>query len=399
MNVRNLSFFIAVVSFFYCSSVFSQPPTSNAQDLQTENQRLAVELMLRELEELIPGGIDSTPQRKASVTRFVETYASGRGAEALKQIEAQKQVDPTFPPAELIVASLQFSSNNVGNARQTIEAAAWKNPGYPGVFLALARLAINENRNADGLSNLEKSDRLINSGQWSDVEKQHFRLRYLDALADVKMRYQEWDQAAELLNEIAKTMPDNPKLLVRQAEIEYRKNNVDQSIQLLAKFANVMKEENESGSRKPELMLATWLNRDNKTEEAEKWIVAALAKYPNDVEVAAEYANWMVSRERYAEAQAAIKKIVETSGETSATKFIKGKIAFAQEDYGLAESYFAELTLLEPGNFELANLRALALIETGNEQNKQRSLQLAQRNVQIEPKSGVALGILGWVYY
>lgn len=401
MNARNLFTLIVVVSLFCCCPALAQQPNpgvSRTQTPQEKNQQRVVETLLRELGEIIPGGIDSTPQRKASVTRIVETFVKGQGAAALDQIKAQKQVDAMFPPSELVIAALQFSSNNAANGRQTIEAAAWKNPGYPGVFLALARLAINENRNADGLAHLEKAERIMNAGQWSDAEKNHFRFRYLDGLADVKMRYQEWDQAGSLLNEIAQAKPNDPKLLVRQAEIMYRKDNIDESLQLLGKFAEVLKTEGGTG-RKPELMLATWLNRDDKVEDAEKWIVAASNKYPNDAEVAIEYANWMVGRERYNDAQAAIKKIVEASGETTATKFIKGKIAFAQEDYGLAESYFAELTLQEPGNFELANLRALALVESGTDQNKQRALQLAQRNVQLEPKNGVALGILGWVYY
>lgn len=391
-----------VVSLCYCCPALAQqntPNPSRSQTPQEKNRQRVVETLLKELGEVIPGGIDSTPQRKASITRIVETFVDGQGAAALEQIKAQKQVDPTFPPSELVVAALQFSSNNVANGRQTMEAAAWKNPDYPGIFLALARLAINENRNADGLSHIEKAERVINSGQWSDVEKKHFRLRYLDALADIKMRYQEWEQAGTLLDEIAESLPDDPKLLVRQAEIMYRKDQIDQSLQLLTRFSEVMEKNGGDASRKPELMLATWLNRDDKIDDAEKWIIAASEKYPGNAEVAIEYANWMVGRERYQEAQAAIKKIVESSGETTATKFVKGKIAFAQEDYGLAESYFAELTLQEPGNFELANLRALALIETGSDQNKQRALQLAQRNVQLEPKSGVALGILGWVYY
>ncbi len=403
MNLRQLLVIAAVIFLLGCQASFALQNTSGAAQLQTSSQdqsrQIAYETLLRELGEMLPEGIDSTPQRSVAIKTLVETFLSGQGASALEQIKALAQSDPTFPPSELVIASLQFSSNNAASGRQTIEAAALEHPKYPGVFLALSRLAINENRTADGLAQLEKANRLTMEGQWSAAERNHFRLKYLDNMADVQIRYQNWDEALSLLGDIAKTMPNDPKLLVRQAEIMYRKENIDQSIQLLSRFSDAMKANGNEQGRRPELMLATWLNRDNKIEEAQNWIIAANNKYPNDVEVAAEYANWMVGRERFADAQIAIQKIVEVKGETVATKFIKGKIAFAQEDYGLAEAYFAELSLTEPGNFELANLWALSLIETGGNENNQRSLQVAQRNVQVQPKNGVSLGILGWVYY
>lgn len=403
MNVRNLVAITATVIMLGCPVSFAQSggaaPPQQQNSPQENSRQLAFDTLLRELGEMLPGGVDSTPARSAAIKTLIETFLNGQGAVALEQIKALAQTDPTFPPSELVIASLQFSSNNIASGRQTIEAAAIEHPNYPGVFLALARLAINEGRAADGLAQLEKAYRLITEGQWSEAEQKHFQIKYLDSLADIKIRYQKWDEALTLLNEIGLTMPNDPKLLVRQAEVMYRKNEIDQSIQLLARFADAMKANGNNQGRKPELMLATWLNRDDKPEEAENWIVAASNKYPDDVEVTAEFANWMVGRERFADAKAAISKIEQAKGQTVATKFIKGKIAFAQADYQLAESYFSELSLQEPGNFELANLWALSLIESGGDQNNQRSLELAQRNVQVQPKNGVSLGILGWVYY
>lgn len=359
----------------------------------------AIDTLIRELGEMMPGGVDLTENRKKAINDFIGAFVDGRGDQALKMIHAQAELDKDFPPAKLVIAALQFSSDNESGARQTLELAAEEHPDDPSVYLAFSRLAINENRNADALAQLEKVERLVASGDWSDVQNDYFRARYLDGLADVKMRHQKWDEAEPLLQEIATTSPNDPKLLVRLAEIRYRKGKIQESLEYLEKFVAALKGIGREAGRKPELMLATWYNRDNQVEDAHKWIVAASKKYPDSVEVTAEYADWMVGRERYAEAQVAIEKIVKEKGETIATKFVKGKIAFAQESYVLAEAHFSSLYLQEPGNFELANLWALALAECPGQKKKQRALQVATRNSQVQPKNGVALGILGWVHY
>jgi Flp pilus assembly protein TadD len=408
MQVRKL---LAILTIgLFVASHTETTPTANAQTeqpatgqstppIQDANQKRAIETLTRELGEMVPGGIDATPERKTAIDSILSSFVAGEGAKSLELIKALAETDPTFPPAELVIASLQFSANNPNSGRQTMEKAAIEYPDYPGVFLALARLAINENRNADGLSHLEKAERLMNGGQWSESEKEHFRLKHVDALADVMIRYQKWDDAMPLLAEIEKATPQDPKLLVRQAEIMYRKEKHAEAIELLGQFTAAVKQNGSDKTRRPELMLATWFNRDGDTDSAHKWIITANEKYPEDVDVTAEYADWMVGRQRFADAKIAIKKIVDAKGETIATKFIKGKIAFAEENYGLAEAHFSELTLKEPGNFELANLWALSLVELGSEQKVKTAVQVAQRNVQVQPKNGVALGILGWIYY
>lgn len=386
------------VGFAHAQQQPNGPASSALGANQQESRQRIVETLMAEANEMIPGDVDSSPERKTAALGYVNAFVDGDGEKVISLIKAQKQTDPLYPPTELIVAAMQFAVNNGAVGRQTLEKAALENPEYPGIFIAFARLAINENRQSDSLALLEKAKRLVDSGSWSEVENQHFQERYLDSLADVMMRYEKWNEANAILNQLEQISSGKPKTLVRQAEIAYRQQDADRSLRLLSQFSSKMADEG-TESRRPELMLATWFNRDGKTDEAQKWVELANENYPDDVDVMAEYADWMVGRERYADARIAIERIVKAKGETVATKFIKGKIAFAQGGYGLAEAHFSELSLREPGNFELANLWALSLIESRDQEKRQKALQVAQRNVQVQPNNGVALGILGWVFY
>ncbi len=391
---------VATLLLLLLFSSFAHPQDQVSPSLtpqQLEAKEKAINAIMQELDDLIPGEFSKAPEKEKAAREIIVNFVDGKGGKAMELIQAQADSDPTFPPKELVIAALQITANNGASAMQNLETVARENPEYPGGFIAFARLALTQNRIADAHSHLQRVRRLIDGKSWSDDEKKHFELGYLDSLADVKLRYEQWDDALVSLEQIDRMLPNNPKTLIRKAEVAFRKENPEKSLALLERFATHAPEDSEV--RKSELMLASWYNNIGNIGEAEKYVNLASEKYPEDIAVLSEVAEWMVARENYPAAQIAIRRIEDDKGETFASKFLKGKIAFAQSAYGLAEAHFSELAAKAPTNFDLINHWALSLIESKNAEKQKLALQLAEQNMRLQPKNVVALGVLGWIHY
>ena len=76
----------------------------------------------------------------------------------------------------------------LGSGLVLLERAAVENPDYPGVYAALARLAISQGRISDALALLEKCERVNQSAQIDEFVREHYERQLLDGLTDVAMR-------------------------------------------------------------------------------------------------------------------------------------------------------------------------------------------------------------------
>ena len=76
-----------------------------------------------------------------------------------------------------------------------------------------------------------------------------------------------------------------------------------------------------------------------------------------------------------------------------------GLIARHLKDYAQAECQFEAVHQESPEDFQAGNQLALALVEQADPAKQQRSLQLAEANVRVYPRSPEALATLGRVYH
>jgi predicted Zn-dependent protease len=366
---------------------------SAPSDSQAENRRVLIEQLVTEMSELIPRVPEQDYPHQDLLVKIATSFVDGDRKTAADLINQLAADDADCPPEGLLMAGLSYAVNDPVRGGQILEQTALSSADYPGVYTAFARLAVGQGRLTDALALLEKAKRLMDAGQFNEKQRNFFQVQYLDAMADVAMQQRRTDDALRYVNELEQIVPDNPKVLVDRAEIEFQKQNIDGSLANLKRLR-----EKVPSSRPPELILASWFQRTGDIAKTDEWIKKAASAYSDDPVVQMEYANWALGREDFPAASIAVNQVEKSTGEVPATKALKGRIAFAKGAYELAESHFNSLFEQEPDNFDIANMLALCLIESPDAAKRDKGKQIGIRNVQALPDNPIAQAAMGWIF-
>ncbi len=365
--------------------------TENVTPSNSEGQQI-FDALFQELDNMIPGEFVADSEQKKAVEDAVTAFQvqnMNRVIEIFKDLSTKNK---DYPPADLLLASLSYAAKDTNNGLLLLERAAMEHPEYPGVYSAFARLAMNQGRVSDALAMFEKCGRVIDSTQLDPVSKEYFEQQCLDGLIDVAMRQKKYVEARNYLDRQRKSLPDNPKVLLVSAELEFLENNIEKSQEFLetlkAKLPN---------TRMPESILATWFQESGKTEDARKWITAAANKYAENPQVQLEYASWLVNQEEFPAASSAIIKAEKAGSESLFSRNLKGKIAFCGQAFGVAEAHYKVISEAQPNSFDASNMYALSLIESGDETKRKLAREIATRNFRALPDNFVALAALGYI--
>jgi predicted Zn-dependent protease len=359
-----------------------------------ENRQRAIDFLVKELVSLTPGKEACSEALKQAYAEAAGNVVDAKPDDARAKLEAAGAVDTAMPPTDLLLSAMFFAGGNPTQGSALLENAALKNSGYPLIYIAFARLAISQQRRTDARVLLEKADGLISAGTWPEAQKSFFADSNLDATADVLMLDENFDGARQALVKLRAADPKNSRAVLRLAEVAFRQDKVDESLGLLQEY-----HASEKNSRVAELMLATFFQQTGKPEMAAQWVQKAFDTHPDKVPVLTEYAAFRVNEENFEEANKALVEVEKLAGDMPIATLLRGKMAFAQQSYELAESRFAELFKLEPTNAEIANLWAMALAESSSSDKLAKALEQAQLNMQKQPQNPFAATVLGWVYF
>lgn len=396
----------AAIGVLICTIVAATPATGGAmqgeelglitpteEGLSQEDRDQAVKFLFDELNSLTPGDVSSNPEQAELVKQAIGSFIDGKISDATNQLDAFRRLNEHAPPTSLMLAAMYFALNDPAQGMRHLEDAAIIAPGLPTVYNAFARVAIVQQRRTDALVLLEKVKRLVDDGQWTEEQRQHFMVGYFDATADLMMLRRDFNLARNALGELAKLKSDLPRIPLRMAEIAFEQEKLDESLEHLAEFRKVV-----PTAQVPEIMLATFYARRGDITQAERWLETANTKYVGDSRVGVEYVDFMVNREKFDKAKEAIAALEAQFEKLPELTLLKGKVAFAEERFADAEALFNELLQTHPENFEVANLWAMALAESDRADHVAQALRQAQANVQRVPNNGVACAILALVY-
>ena len=364
-----------------------------SSDIAKKSPQTQFDTLYRELDNLIPGKLSDQPETKKVIEEAVTAFQLRNAGRVVEILKAQKAKDPDFPPTDLLLAGLSFAIEDTKAGRLLLERSANQNPDNPATYSAFARLAINEGRLTDALALLEKQERLIAKSEMSAKGKSYYETLYLDAMTDVAVRQQRLDDARVLLDKQRQSTPNNAKVLMVSAELEFKQKNVEKAIEYLTKLKQV-----QPATRTPESIVAGWFDRTGDTKQADEWAAAAATKYPKNANVQLEHANWAIRRGKLPVATEAIKQAETIGGETLLSKNLKARIAFSRESYALAEAHYQSLVAQQPDNFDVNNMYALCLIESDNETKRARSKELAIKNFRALPNNLVAQATMGYIH-
>jgi predicted Zn-dependent protease len=372
------------------------PPTANdLLNQQTEkNVQALTDRLFLAVDQLIPGDFGQNaplpPQIKEAIALFVRGDRPGSYA----KFQQLTKDNATLPPPQLLTAALYFALNQMDVGKLLLERAAIDVPDYPGVYTALARVAINQSSWAASAALLAQLRQKIDSGTWNEDQKKHFELEYLDALADTMLGQQRWDEAKKHLTELQTQLPQNASVPFRLADVDFNQENVDGALANLTKARSL-----DSNLYPPELVLYQWFSRRNNVEEAETWIKSASEKYPDEKTVQLEYGKFLLERGDLTPAAKWVEKAEKSGANISITRFMQGQISFMRRSYSVAEATFNELYLQNPNDVGVRNMLVLSLIESEDPVKRQKALELATANVRFNANNPQLASTMAWVHY
>jgi predicted Zn-dependent protease len=368
-------------------------PGANLSELNPEaREEQVAAILVQELLNMIPAKLEdqsAVRQELASAVSAFRKQDFNQASELLGQIASS---NPGFPPADLLRATLSYAVRDAENGLALLERAAIDHPSYPGIYSAFGRLALNQGRISDGLAQFEKCARLVAEQELEPQAKLYFEQQYLDGLIDVAMRQRRLTDAREYLEIQMGNLPGNLKVLMSFAELEFLEGNLQKSQQ----FLQTVKQKY-SGARAPETILATWFDQQGNREQAGQWIKAAAEKYAQDMQVQLEYASYLVNIEDFPLASKVINDAEKIGNETAFSRNLKGRIAFCNESFGVAEAHYKAISDAQPNNFDAINMYALSLIESKDPEKRRLAREVATRTFRALPDNGVAAAALGYI--
>ncbi len=371
-----------------------QSPSAVAPaDLQGTDRATTIDTLVGEVDLLTPGGISNDAKLKEGVTSAVRAFIDGDAAGTYEQLERLRLAHSKLPPTSLVIAALHFTTGNVAEGARQLEDAANASPNLPKIYNAFARIAISQGRKTDARVLLEKSQTLIKENKWSAEDLAYFEKMHADAMADLLILRDDFGSAREFLEALLKNDPNMSKSIMRLAQIDFRQGKIEDCLKRLEEFRRLTPD-----SRVPELMLATLLAQTGDESSAENWVVKALEKYPAEQPVVLEYLDWMVAHENFEKADELLQRMEVKIGSLPAVLMLKGKMAFARQEYEQAEKLFSTLRTSEPTNAEVSTMLALSMAELNDPEKLQKAMEIAGQNVQLQPRNPTIMAVLGYLF-
>lgn len=369
-------------------------PPALAPTRQQPNNEATLNRLVSAADQLIPGEFSAASpvpaKLREAATALLETGATA----AIEKLAQFREVDPALPPPPLLVAAMFFALNQLEAGHQVLERAAVEFPDYPGVYTALARLSINQGWWASSAALLAQLRQAIDAGSWTDEQKKHFELEYLDGLADTATGQQRFDEARRHLLQLRTALPDNASVSFRLADLDFRQNNSDDALENLTAARR-----HDAKLLPPELVLFQWSSRQGQVADAEKWIQAAAEKFPDERSVQLEYGRFLLERAQLEEAALWINRAAKNGAPLPIARFLQGQIDFLRPSYSVAEATFGELLIDNPNDLGVRNMRALCLIESSDPDRRQEALEIASANLRANPNNPQLASTLAWVLY
>jgi predicted Zn-dependent protease len=370
-----------------------QPTTGSQTPEQAARSQKAADAILKAISVLVPGGLDEGTPRRQKFAAGIELFRQGKILQSRDEFRDLALIDPELPPAEIVMAGITFAIGDNKTGLSQLESAGLLHPNYPGVYLSLAQVALNQGRITDAAVHMEKTASLLASENLTDAQKKHFQKQYYEILTGVYFRRGQDKLAEQTLEQLQTLDPNAAFYLYSKAELAFKKELPDEALKFLKQHAEATKSKS-----LPEITLIDWFDSTGKKSEAESLLLDTLKKNPGDAQIQLIAAQMFMSKEDFPKAMVALDKFESFRGPTIASIDMKGRIAFAGQAYELAEKSFEELLKRNPNDANFQNVYALCLIESDDPEKQETAKKVSEQVVRRLPKNPLARGALGYVY-
>jgi predicted Zn-dependent protease len=328
-------------------------------------------------------------------------YFINRDVLAARQfLEAAKKKDPQLPPVDLLLAKMYFAGGNADAGRISLEKTAVDNPDDPEPAILLAEQALAQGRVIEADALYARALELTSKFNGAAKRKRNFEIRARAGRASVAQRRKNWDTAVSDLQALLKLDPDN-------AVAHYR---LGQTLFMQNKFQDGYKEFQEAKKKDKNLpdpdvataLMYDQLKVDDKTAKSQQFFDRAMATNKTDPATVTAYAQWLIkqgTQQTLAKAEALLADARKANPGNLNLLILSGVAARMDKKMKPAEDYFVEALGIAPANSDVINQLALLLIEQADQGKRDRALQFAGMNAQINSRNSDAQITLAWVLY
>lgn len=368
-------------------------PAAAANSNDGESQAARLDAVFQEMSKMVPGGVAAGSPTETALQEAIAQFADRKPLEAQQSLKDLTEADDNFPPSDLMLAALAYAINDNTSGRGLLEQAALNSADYPDVYFSFGQLALTQRRFTDAEAHAEFALQKIKAGSFNQLQIDHFKQRYYEIKFQIAKARGRLVKAKEFLQQLESVAPNAPQTLIGKAELAFEDKDIDKTLGFLQQLNSI----SEGKSRAPELTIAGWFQRKGKIQNADLWIRKAAAQNLNDAVVQLAAARWLLNRENFSETLKAVETMESISGETNTSQDIRGKVAFAQGAYATAEAQFESLLTENPGNIDYANMLALSMVQSTDEEKRKKAFNLAKKVASAQPNNAIALSSLAYV--
>jgi Tfp pilus assembly protein PilF len=343
-----------------------------------------------------PGANEAEDEAKKypELAEAQKLYAARDVKGALDLLEQAAKKYKELPPPKVMLAAVHFRNNNAVNAKAALDEAVRDDPTHPEPYLMLADLAIREGRFTEATLLMEKA--VANTAAFKgDADKlKTLKGRCYAALVPIDQRWKDWARAKADLDKWLALEPDNAVALYRMGEVLFHQ---DQRKAAYEKLQEAHKK-NKSLPNPATVMGTLFLAAEDK-EQAKKWMNFAADQAGEDTNLKLGVARWHWVQNNIDDARKQADAVLESDPHSVDGKYLRGVIAFYEQDYDNAKRQFESL-LLQQQNHLGGNLHlALALLEQNTEASRQAAVEMADRMLVAAPTNASVVATAGWIYY
>jgi predicted Zn-dependent protease len=328
-------------------------------------------------------------------------YFINRDVLAARQfLESAKKKDPALPPVDLLLAKMYFLGGNAAAGRAALEKSATETPDDPEPAILLADQALGQGRTIEADALYARALELTAKFNGAAKRKRNFEIRARAGRASVAQRRKNWDTAVSDLQALIKLDPENAVAHYRLGQTLFMQNKFQDGY---AEF----KDAKSKDKNLPDPDVATALMYDqikiaDKTAKTQQFFDRAMTGNKTDPATVTSYSQWLIKQatpQTLPKAEALLADARKANPGNLNLLILSGVAARMGKKMKPAEDYFIEALGIAPANSDVINQLALLLIEQAGQDKRDRALQFAGMNAQINSQNSDAQITLAWVLY
>lgn len=440
-TARTLVAVSTLVAASTAPTVYAQAPAAADAGVLTEDMVVRVLGMEKGALTAKP---EDTDEKKGNIlkvrtafTNAIAAFQQGKLADAEKELKGARDLDKGLAPADVYLARLCFAVNNeqfVRTGRQFLDRAVANNPDAPEAYAMLGNLALLEGRLADAhllFANAAILTTPYEEGKtWSPEQLLTFKKNCFAGKVSVYEQRADWKNALSEVKAWLALDPSDAVATFRKGRIEFMSKlgaatdaasitaalpgaitaarpDFESAYKLAGDAVAADKKDKELLPVPPaELALLELLTQSNNVKEARAEIpniVAKMSEYSKNPKegsrVNSTLAQWYLAQGEFDEAKNFVQAAMKQDDKSPALEQLFALLKYYSGPIEDAKTAFTKLNQDNPEDAFAANYLALTLIESSDENDRNKAVRVAELAAKLNQKSAVALSTLGWVYF